>query len=72
LDFVKGIEKLAGRPAHLIPAPMLDADIAYTFADISKTRKLLGYDPQTSVPEGVAKFWMWYQSAILKSPSPKA
>lgn len=72
LDFVKGIEKLAGRPAHLIPAPMLDADIAYTFADISKTRKLLGYDPQTSVPEGVAKFWMWYQSAILKSHSPKA
>jgi len=72
LDFVKGIEQLAGRPAHLIPAPMLDADIAYTFADITKTRKLLGYDPQTSVPEGVAKFWKWYQSAILKSPSPKA
>jgi UDP-glucuronate 4-epimerase len=71
LDFVKGIEDLTGRSAHLIPAPMLDADIAYTFADISKTRKLLGYDPQTSVPEGVAKFWAWYQSAILKSPSQK-
>jgi len=68
VDFVKGIEHLVGRSAHLVPAPMLDADIAYTFADISKTRKLLGYDPQTSVPEGVAKFWAWYQSAILKSP----
>ncbi len=71
LNFVKRIEDLTGRSAHLIPAPMLDADIAYTFADISKTRKLLGYDPKTSVPEGVAKFWTWYQSAILKSPSQK-
>jgi UDP-glucuronate 4-epimerase len=48
---------------------MLNADIGYTFADISKTRKLLGYAPQTSVPEGVAKFWTWYQSAILHAPS---
>lgn len=70
-DFVKSIEHLAGRSAHLVPAPMLDADIAYTFADISKTRKLLGYDPKTSVPEGVAKFWKWYQSANLKAAPPK-
>ncbi|MDR4493208.1 MAG: SDR family NAD(P)-dependent oxidoreductase [Nitrospirales bacterium] len=66
VDFVKGIEELAGRKAHLVPAPMLDADIAYTFADISKTRELLGYAPRVSVPEGVARFWEWYQKAILK------
>ncbi|HNP61976.1 MAG TPA: SDR family NAD(P)-dependent oxidoreductase [Nitrospirales bacterium] len=71
VDFVKGIEQLAGRAAHLVPAPMLDADIAYTFADISKTRKLLGYNPQTSVPEGVAKFWAWYQSEILPASASK-
>src|SRR5690606_22699893 len=67
MDFVKGIEDLVGQSAHLVPAPMLDADIAYTFADISKTRELLGYDPQTSVPEGVEKFWQWYQKLILHS-----
>lgn len=71
VDFVKGIEQLAGRAAQLVPAPMLDADIAYTFADISKTRKLLGYNPQTSVPEGVAKFWAWYQSEILPASASK-
>ena len=63
-DFVKGIEHLAGGAAHLTSAPMLDADIAYTFADISKTRQLLQYDPQTSVPEGVAQFWDWYQRVV--------
>ncbi|HQU27854.1 MAG: SDR family NAD(P)-dependent oxidoreductase [Nitrospira sp.] len=66
-DFVKGIECLAGRKAHLVPAPMLDADIAYTFADISKTQKLLGYAPKVSVPEGVDRFWKWYQTAILRT-----
>ncbi len=65
-DFVRGIERLAGQAAHLVPAPMLDADIAYTFADISKTRRLLSYAPAVSVPDGVARFWEWYQKAILK------
>ncbi|WP_447968172.1 SDR family NAD(P)-dependent oxidoreductase [Nitrospira sp. M1] len=64
-DFVKGIEQLAGKSAHLIPTPMLEADISYTFADISKTRELLGYEPKTSVPEGVERFWQWYQHTIL-------
>lgn len=67
-DFVKQIETLAGRDAHLVPAPMLDADIAYTFADVSKTRAMLGYDPKVSVSEGVRYFWNWYETAILKSP----
>jgi len=68
-DFVKGIEQLAGRSAQLTSTPMLNADIAYTFADISKTRSLLQYEPQTSVPEGVAQFWKWYQTAVLPSLS---
>ena len=71
-DFVKGIEQLAGGSAHLTSAPMLDADIAYTFADISKTRQLLKYDPQISVPEGVSRFWKWYQTVVLPSLPPSS
>ena len=65
-DFVKQIETLVGQHAHLVTKPMLDADIAYTFADVSKTRDRLGYDPKVSVSEGVEGFWKWYQTAILK------
>jgi len=64
-DFVKQIETLAGQKAHLVTKPMLDADIAYTFADVSKTRDRLGYDPKVSVSEGVKHFWKWYQTVIL-------
>ena len=70
-DFVKGIEQLTGRSAHLTPTPMLDADIAYTFADISKTERMLQYAPRISVPEGVSEFWNWYQTAVLPSTPSK-
>ena len=69
-DWVKGIEQLAEGSAHLTSAPMLDADIAYTFADISKTRQLLQYDPQISVPEGVSRFWKWYQTVVIPTLPP--
>ena len=65
-DFVCFIEELAGCKANLIPRPMLDADMGYTYADISKARRLLDYDPQTSVQEGVTRFWHWYRQAVLE------
>jgi UDP-glucuronate 4-epimerase len=67
-DFVAMIEELAGARAHLVDAPMMDADIAYTYADISKARELLGYNPAVSVREGVTRFWEWYQRAVLNRP----
>jgi UDP-glucuronate 4-epimerase len=60
-DFVRLIEELAGRKAHLVPTPMLEADIPYTDADISKARHLLSYGPKVPVREGVACSWQWYQ-----------
>jgi UDP-glucuronate 4-epimerase len=59
-DFVAGIEKLAERPAILVPAPMMDADVAYTYADASKARELLGYQPGVGVEEGCRRFFEWY------------
>jgi len=65
-DFVHLIEEFAGRRANLVPAPMPDADVSYTYADVSKAQRLLGYQPQVSVREGVANFWQWYQETVLK------
>ena len=65
LDFVRLIEEQAGRRAALTEAPMLAADVEYTFADITKARELLGYDPQTSVASGVREFYQWYRRAVL-------
>jgi UDP-glucuronate 4-epimerase len=64
-DFVTLIEELAGRQANLVPTPMLAADVRYTYADISKARELLGYEPIVSVEEGVRRFWEWYRDHVI-------
>ncbi len=65
-DFVRLVESQAGHKAHLQSAPKPPADIDYTYADITRARRLLGYDPKTSVDEGVARFWEWYRDNVLR------
>lgn len=65
-DFVRRVEELAGRRARLVPAPMMDADVAYSYADTTKARRLLGFAPQVSVAEGAQHFWEWYRQAVLE------
>jgi UDP-glucuronate 4-epimerase len=63
-EFVASLEALAGRKANLVPAPMMEADVAFTFADVTKARRLLGYDPSVSVDEGVRRFFEWYVANV--------
>jgi UDP-glucuronate 4-epimerase len=65
-DFVQGLEALAGGRAPTNDEPMMRADVSYTYADIGKARKLLGYDPKVSVDEGVRQFYDWYCKAVGK------
>jgi UDP-glucuronate 4-epimerase len=65
-DFVRSIEVLAGKAAPVNHEPMMRADVSYTYADITKARKLLGYDPKVSVEDGVRRFYEWYCAAVGK------
>jgi UDP-glucuronate 4-epimerase len=67
-DFVAALERHAGRKPHLEPRPMPDADVAYTFADIGKAQRLLGYQPQVSVEEGTKSFYDWYVAHVAAAP----
>lgn len=61
-EFVDILEALAGGKANFIHKPMLAADVRYTYADISKAQRLLGYAPQVSVADGVRQFWDWFKA----------
>lgn len=60
-DFIRILEELAGQKANFVVKPKLAADVNKTYADITKARELLGYQPKVSVEEGVAAFWEWYK-----------
>ena len=64
-DFIRLVEEAAGRKSNLVPEPMPAADIAYTYADVSKAGRVLDYHPQVSVADGVSQFWEWYREAVL-------
>jgi UDP-glucuronate 4-epimerase len=68
-EFVKLIETLGGRPANVVHKPRLAADFVKNQADISKARRMLGYNPQISVAEGVRRFWEWYEMTTQTTSS---
>ena len=63
-DFVGRLEGLTGKPAHFLSEPMMAADVSYTYANIDKARRLLDYEPQVSVDEGIRRFYDWYVEAV--------
>ena len=41
---------------------MQPGDVLVTNADISKARKMLGYDPSTTFFDGMRNFYEWYST----------
>jgi UDP-glucuronate 4-epimerase len=58
-EMVQTLEDALGKKAIIDQQPEQPGDVPQTWADISKTRKLLGYQPSTTFKEGVEKFAEW-------------
>ena len=59
-DFVNILEEQLGKQAILDCPDAPASEPAITFANIDKARALLGYDPKTSIHDGLAKLVKWY------------
>lgn len=44
--------------------PMQPGDVDRTYADITKAKEMLGYEPKTTFKEGIQKFIDWYKNNI--------
>jgi UDP-glucuronate 4-epimerase len=58
---VTTIEAACGRKAVRIDQPMPLGDVAKTWADISASRRELGYAPGIKLEEGIPRFVAWYR-----------
>jgi len=61
-ELVALIEEISRRKAELQRLPNQPGDVEITYADISKARRLLGYNPQTPIRSGLEKFIAWFES----------
>jgi len=62
---MRTVEEIIGKPAEITIAPRRAGDQLKTHANIKKARGLLGYDPTTTLKEGVEKTVEWYKQHIL-------
>ncbi|MBM3841064.1 MAG: SDR family NAD(P)-dependent oxidoreductase [Verrucomicrobia bacterium] len=63
IDLIRLLEQALGRTARLDWQPNQPGDVPITYADISKARAKLGYDPLVKIEEGIARFVEWFRRA---------
>ena len=63
-ELIAALEKALGKTATINPMPEQPGDVPVTYADISKAKTLLGYDPRTKIAEGIPKFVGWYLNRV--------
>ena len=61
LRFVELIESACGREAIKEFAEMQPGDVKETYADIGPAQRDFGFQPQTSIDEGIPRFVAWYR-----------
>jgi len=55
------VEAAAGREANIAQRPARIEDMPLTHADLSKARRLLGYEPRVEIEEGVKEYVAWFR-----------
>lgn len=59
-EMVETIESVLGKKAELNMLPMQPGDVERTYADLTKIKYLVGYEPKNNFRQGVEKFVKWY------------
>ena len=62
MDMIGLIEDEIGKKAKINYQPMQPGDVKESFANIDHAKYKLGFNPSTSIEEGIPKFISWYKS----------
>ncbi len=60
-ELIELIQRSLDMRADIDRQPMQPGDVPATFADITKSRELLGYNPTTKIQDGIPKFVEWFR-----------
>jgi len=61
IELVKLIEEAFGKKANFEMLDRQPGDVSVTFADITKARQRLNYQPKITMEEGIKRFVQWYK-----------
>ena len=60
-ELLQLLEGLLGKKPRIEPLADQPGDVPLTCADVGKARRLLGYEPRTTLEEGLKKFVEWFK-----------
>jgi nucleoside-diphosphate-sugar epimerase len=63
-DAVELLERISGREARVVSAPAARGDAKRTAPDVRRIRDDIGWEPTTSLADGVAAQWSWAASRV--------
>lgn len=64
-EMIETIAKVLEVKPKIKQLSMQPGDVDRTYADITKAKSLIGYEPKVSFEEGIRKFVEWYRKSIL-------
>jgi len=64
-ELIALLEKELGTQAIINREPPQPGDVPQTFADVTKARTLLGYNPQTQIEDGLHRFAEWFRTKLV-------
>lgn len=67
-EYIATFEKVTGKKALIKEEPMQPGDVKVTYADISKAKRLLGWEPTTDLETGLSKFIEWFKNERVNNP----
>ncbi|MCZ8259433.1 MAG: NAD-dependent epimerase/dehydratase family protein [Beijerinckiaceae bacterium] len=62
-DFIAAIEQACGRKAIRRALPRQPGEVTATYADIRRLQELTGFEPDTPIATGIARFVEWYRQS---------
>ena len=65
MTMIATLESALGRSAEIILRPMQPGDVAATYADVTRLRNLMAYEPKVKLADGLARFVDWYRDFYL-------
>lgn len=60
-EFIETIENIVSKKAIIDQHLMQPGDVDITYADTSKAKLYLDYEPKKKIGQGLREFWEWYQ-----------
>ena len=60
-EMIKAMEKVLGKKAVINKLPEQPGDMKQTYADVTRAKKKLGYNPRTDFAAGLEKFVKWFR-----------